>query len=550
MSRRRILSLWFPRLAAERVLRAEPGLADRPLAVVADRRGALVLASLARAAEVQGLRRGMMLGDARAICPALVTRPDEPHRTEAFRAALRRWAGRFTPWVAEEGDGASGDGLVLDITGCTRLFGGEAALAARVEAEATALGLSLRLGLADTPGAAWAVARYAGAGTGAAPAGDAIDQEARATRSRAQKRRRERGGAPPPGAGTGGRIVPPGEILAAIGPLPVAALRLAPEEVATLHALGLRRVLDVAALPRADLARRVGQGVGRRLDQALGRVSEPVSPARPPLVFALRLTFPEPIGREEDILAGLDRLLPPLCARLSAAGRGARQLRLALVRTDGRVALREVGLARPTDRPETLRSILALRLGDVDAGFGIEMLRLEATRTEPLAAGTPPATFRGRRAAPTPEEPDALGDLLGRVGARLGLETLVRLHPADSHLPEKAAIEMAAAFAPPAGGWPLPAAARPILLFAPEPLVPDDDLRPPAAFVWRRRPRRRTAAFGPERIAPEWWLDDPAWRSGPRDYWRVETEEGTRLWIYEAQGGETAPGWFAHGLFP
>ncbi len=163
MPRRRILSLWFPRLAAERVVRVEPGLAGRPLAIVADRRGALVLASLSLAAEVQGLRRGMTLGDARAICPALVTRPDEPHRAEAFRAALRRWAGRFTPWVAEE-DGPAGEGLVLDVTGCTRLFGGEAALAARVEGEATDLGLSLRLGLADTPGAAWAVARYAADG--------------------------------------------------------------------------------------------------------------------------------------------------------------------------------------------------------------------------------------------------------------------------------------------------------------------------------------------------------------------------------------------------
>ena len=72
---------------------------------------------------------------------------------------------------------------------------------------------------------------------------------------------------------------------------------------------------------------------------------------------------------------------------------------------------------------------------------------------------------------------------------------------------------------------------------------------PPAAFVWRRRPRRRAVAFGPERIAPEWWLDDPAWRSGPRDYWRIETDEGARLWIYEAKGGELSPGWFAHGLF-
>ncbi len=108
---------------------------------------------------------------------------------------------------------------------------------------------------------------------------------------------------------------------------------------------------------------------------------------------------------------------------------------------------------------------------------------------------------------------------------------------------------MAAAFSAPATGWPALAGQRPILLFAPEPLIPGDPATPPAAFVWRRKPRRRTAAFGPERIAPEWWLDDPAWRSGPRDYWRVETEEGTRLWIYEARGGETAPGWFAHGFF-
>ncbi len=386
--KRRILSLWFPRLAAERVLRAEPGLADRPLAVVADRRGALVLASLSPAAEVLGLRRGMALGDARAICPALVTRPDEPHRTEAFRAALRRWAGRFTPWVAEE-DGPGGEGLLLDVTGCTRLFGGEAALAARVEAEAADLGLSLCLGLADTPGAAWAVARYAGAGAAASHSGDAIDQEARATRSRAQKRRWERGGAPPAPPGPEApacRIVPPGETVAALGPLPVAALRLAPEEVAALQAFGLRRIADVAALPRADLARRVGPAVGRRLDQAFGRVPEPVSPSRPPQVYALRLTLPEPVGREEDVLAGIDRLLPPLCSRLATAGRGARRVRLVLIRTDGRSVVREVGLARPADRPEAIRPLLALGLGEIDAGFGIEVIRLEATETESVAA--------------------------------------------------------------------------------------------------------------------------------------------------------------------
>jgi protein ImuB len=531
MPPRRILSLWFPRLAAERVLRAEPQLAGRPLAVAADQRGALVLASLNAEAEAAGLRRGMALGDARAICPSLVTRPEHPRRDAAFLAALRRWAGRFSPWVAEDTEA-----LLLDVTGCARLFGGEAGLTAAVEAEAADFGLTLRLGLADTVGAAWAVARYSGAAAHAPHAGDAIDQEARATRSRAGKRSWRA----PPARPAGVRIVPPGETIAHIGPLPVAALRLEPEQVAALQSLGLRRIEDAAALPRAQLARRLGPQVTRRLDQALGRTPEPVSPARPDPIFAVRLTFPEPIGLITDVLAGIDRLLPPLCARLQAAGQGARRVRLTLIRADGGTETREVGLARPADRPESIRPLLALKLDAIDAGFGIEVLRLEAT-PEPL-----PREHRGQLAA---RDSDGMADLLGRLGARLGLDALVRLHPADSHIPEKSATEMAAAFSHPAPAWPPPAAPRPILIFRPEPLTPRDAASPPARFVWRRRERQRRAAFGPERIAPEWWLDDPAWRSGPRDYWRVETEDGTRLWIFEAKGAELPPGWFAQGLF-
>jgi protein ImuB len=549
MSRRRILSLWFPRLEAERRVRDEPELAERPLAVAAEVRGALLLASLNAAAEAAGLRRGMPLGDARAICPGLVTRPEDPARAAAFLAALRRWAERFTPWVAEEG----AEGLTLDVTGCARLFSGEEGLAAEVEAGAAGFGLSVRLGLADTPGAAWAMARFAGAGTAPAHAGDAIDQEARATRSRAQKRRWERGGAPPLALERLAqvcRVVPAGETAARIGSLPVAALRLEVAEIEALQALGLRRIADVMALPRAQLARRVGPGVARRLDQALGRAPEPVSPARPGPVFALRLTLPEPVGLEADVLAGLDRLLPPLCARLKAAGRGARRVRLTLVRADGGAEVREVGLARPADTAEAIRPLIALKLGAIDAGYGIEVIRLEATATEPL----PPRQHRGHLAAASEEgaaadDAEGMADLLGRIGARLGLDALIRLHPADSHIPEKSATEMAAAFSAPAASWPPPAAPRPVLIFPPEPLTPGDAAVPPETFVWRRRARRRRAAAGPERIAPEWWLDDPAWRSGARDYWRVETEEGDRLWIYEARGGEAPPGWFAQGIF-
>ena len=534
----RVLSLWFPRFAAERALRAEPGLGTRPLAVVADRRGLLLLASLTAAAEAGGLRRGMALGDARAILPGLVTRPADAAADARARGALRRWAGGFSPWVAEEAEA-----LVLDVTGCAHLFGGEAALAARVGAEAAGLGFTVRLGLADTLGAAWAVARHTGAEAVPAHAGDAIDQEARATRSRAGKRQWERRGPPPQAAGG---IVPPGETLAGIGPLPVAALRLEPEAAERLRALGLGRIAALAALPRAAVGRRFGPEVLRRLDQALGRVPEPVSPARTEPVLALRLGFPEPIGTAEDVLAGLDRLLAPLAERLAEAGQGARRVRLTLVRTDGTALVREAGLARAADRPEAIRPLLALQLDAIDAGLGIETMRLEATEVERVS----PRQRRSQLVVAAAEEDEAgLADLIGRIGARLGLEALTRLHPADSHIPEKGATEMAAAFAGPARHWPPPATPRPIVVFPPEPLGPAADGPPPGHFVWRRRARRSAAVFGPERITPEWWLDDPAWRSGPRDYWRVETEEGDRLWLFEAKGGEMPGGWFAQGLF-
>ncbi len=545
MPPRRILSLWFPRLAAERILRRSPDLADQPLAIVADRRGALLLASLSGAAAGRGLRLGMALGDARAICPTLVTRPDDPVGDVDFLAALRRWAGRFSPWVAVEG----ADALILDITGCAHLFGGEAALAEVVAADAAGLGLSLGLGIADTVGAAWAVARYPGAGARSGFAGDAIDQEARATRSRAQKRGWERGDTPPLGTGVGAevpRIVPPEQTRAHLGPLPVAALRLSPVEVRMLNDLGLRRIEDLLLLPRAQLGRRAGPDVLRRIDQTFGKVAEPVSAARPPHVFALRLTLPEPVGLLSDVMAGLDRLLAPLCARLVAAGQGARRVRLTLTRVDGRAERREIALARATQRPEPIRHLFAPAVEDIDAGFGIEALRLAAVAVEPLI----PRQHRAPLAPTVPSsEGEAMGDLIGRLGARLGPEALTRLRPADSHIPEKSAVVMAAAFSDPAAGWRAPAAPRPLLIFPPEPIRPGDGAAPPGNFVWRRRSLRRGVAYGPERIAPEWWLDDPAWRSGARDYWRVETTDGTRLWLFEAKGGELGAGWFAQGIF-
>ena len=552
---RRILSLWFPRLAAEDVLRAAPGLSEAPLAVVGELGNLRQITSLSLAASARGLSRGQALAEALTLCPDLVTRPADPDRAAQLLAALRRWAGRFSPWVAEEGD----DALLIDLTGCAHLFGGEAALFAQIHDDCADLGFSLCAAIADTPGAAWALARYAGGGGTAPPrSGDAIDQEARATRSRAQKRHWVKGGAAPQrqGAPQGGvaRISPPGGLRQSLASLPIAALRVPPTTAEGLARLGLRRIGDLWGMPRAGLARRFGQDLVRRLDQALGVEPEPISPAGAPLHFAARLSLPEPIGLEADILAGLDRLLPVLCDKLRARGRGAQRLRLEMIRAEGGAERIEIGLARPTDRPDSLRALFALKLGGVAAGFGFDVLRLVATVSEPLHStehkgGWAVAAEAQLKAQSARAPGQALDDLIARIGARVGLDRITREHPADSHIPEKTTTTQAAAYSHPATDWPATDRPRPLTLFRPEPVTAADTPEPPPQFRWRGRNFEVSAAHGPERIAPEWWLDDPQWRSGVRDYWRVTTAQGPRIWLFYAHGASMSGGWFAQGDF-
>jgi len=550
MSNRRILSLWFPRLGAERLLRRDPHLDAHPFAVVRDSGQMQVLSSLSAKASQAGLTPGQPLRDAHAMCATLLTRLQNPHREAAFLGVLHRWAGKFSPWVAQQ----DGDGLVIDLTGCAHLFGGEAGLMTQVRSDCADLGLTVRLGLADTLGAAWALARFSAQDPGHHRSGDAIEQEARATRAKAGKRRHwERGGSLPglpsrPAAS--GEIAAPGKAHSALSPLPVAALRLPEDTVEALTRLGLRRIGDLLGQPRAGLARRFGTGLVLRLDQAIGSAPEPVSPAAPPDRFASRLSLPEPIGLEDDLRAGVDKMLGPLCVRLAQKGVGARTLRLEVYRTDQTMQWVTVSLARPSDDPDRLRPLLAMKLSEIDAGFGIDMLRLEAVRHEPLHARTRTGHLEaGAAVAARLAQNTALDDLIGRLGARIGLEAITRRHPGASHLPEKSSQTLAAAWSDPAGDWPAPPAPRPLLLWPPEPVQAPDHPAPPDTFRWRGRDFTLRGAQGPERIAPEWWLDDPDWRSGQRDYWRVDTDRGDRLWLYYAHGAALSSGWFCHGAF-
>ncbi|GMG82761.1 DNA polymerase Y family protein [Paralimibaculum aggregatum] len=488
-----------------------------------------------RAAAALGIGPGMSLADARARGPGLRSAEIDRAADAAALVALGRWMTRWSPVVALDGR----DGLALDITGCAHLSGGEAALMADVSARLAGAGIAHRLGLAASLGAAWALAHVA------------------------------------PGRIT--RIEGGAEALeAGLAPLPAAGLRLAPEALRLLHRFGLTRIGQVARLPRASLARRFRSAGGEtaagdaaaladqvllRLDQALGRLVEPLAPLGLPPEHAERLPCPEPLLDLAGIEAGLGRLLGRLAERLAAAGQGARRFRLRAYRADGVTAAVEIRTARPVRDPAHVARLFGERLAAIDPGHGIDLLVLEAEGV--AAMETAPAPL-GRGFAGAAPDMAALAALADRLAARLGPEAVTVTWPRASHLPEHA--ERAAPFTGELPDWSAPgalpppgSAPRPLrLLIRPEPVevvaeLPDG---PPARFVWRRVARRVVRARGPERLGPEWWrlgLAPRDFEDRARDCYAVEDSEGRRYWLCREglydDGRGALPRWRILGLF-
>jgi protein ImuB len=523
---------------------------EAPFATVADAAGRRLLAAVNPAATAAGLAPGMPLADALSFLPGLATTLAKPAEDAAALRQLAEWCGRYSPWTAPDG----ADGVRIEITGSAHLWGGERALVADLAARLDRRGIASRIVIADTLGAAWAMARFA-------ETSDSVV------------------------------ILAQEELRAALAALPVEALRLDPITAQGLRRVGLKRVGDLYAMPRDALARRFGETVARLLDQALDEMPEPLSPLGEAPSRRVRLSFAEPITEPADLMLATERLTADLVLRLAREGTGTRRLDLAFHRVDGRVERISLGTARPSRDPRHLAALFRERLDTIDPGLGIEDMILAAFAVEPLPAeqiGLP-----GHTAGPHPKPPLLAGEgmgggiapLLDRLGNRLGLAAISRLEPRESHIPERASVRVQPHLTLPRlqrGPLPLPPKGRrgpktpspplgaeragvrwglsgkpprPIRLFdPPEPVeafwvLPDD---PPFRFMWRRRRHRVMRADGPERIADEWW------RPGGydtvdaiRDYYRVEDEEGRRFWLFRAglHGGDRKPRWFVHGVF-
>lgn len=483
---------------------------------VLEQNGARVSAVNAPAAAL-GLVPGMPLADARAIHPALGVAPADPDGDAQGLRRLALWCQRYSPLTRIDAP----DGVSIDIAGCAHLFGGEEALMADLADRLHGFGLTARLALAPTLGAAWALSRY----------GDTPMVQ-----------------------------VAPGEVGEVLAPLPVAALRIEAETARALTRLGLDRIGLLVGKPRAPLAGRFGPLLVLRLDQALGREGERFDPVEAAPVYRIARNFAEPVVTLEAIGDVAARLVGELAGMLQGLGKAARRLELALYRVDGWREALELRITRPSNDAVHLLRLLGERLDRLrdHAGFGFEAAVLSAFEVERTEAVQ--AALSGREHSPPPM--DDLDRLLDRLVNRFGPERVSRFAPRESHVPERSCHPVSALAQVARHDWAAHGQAlhggvtlaRPPLLFArPEPVevlveMPD---KPPARFEWRRTAHRIVRAEGPERIAPEWWAGGEANRL-TRDYYRVEDTEGRRFWLFREglydRSGDTVR-WFVHGLF-
>ncbi len=492
----RILSIWLPQLPLDRLIRRNDPRIGGPFAVVREIKNAARLSHLNSQALKAGLAPGMSIPDARAICPDLLTDPEDPLRDAALLRALWRWADILSPRIALDAP----DGLLLDIKGCAHLFGGEQNMANHALGRLADMQISARIGIADTKGGARALARYG-------------DKEICAA--------------------------PPGQMHDALKHLPIAALDLEASIVAELAISGLKTIGQLYEIRNGELARRFGLALTQALDTSTGHAPDPITPAAADPVYAARMSLPDPIGYLSDIEGVLERLATSICERLQREQKGARRFRLIVRCVDTGDHTLSVGFAKPCFEVGPILQQFARPLSALKMEFGADWFRLLAEITEPVR-------IRQSQFGETRETEEQLARTMATLGNRIGFDHIRRFAPYDSHLPEHAFLQTLAHGPEQPERWQAAARARPIRLYQPpEYLRILEPGRPPKKFEWRGASYDNKRSQGPERLTSEWWRARP---EHVRDYWQMQTTSGLRLWLLTFPG-KSPPEWFVAGRF-
>ncbi|TBC79503.1 Y-family DNA polymerase [Rhizobium ruizarguesonis] len=500
----RVVSIYFPDLPTDRIRRADPAIpVEEAIAVISKSGSKRWVSAADPAARKAGVHVGMPAAKAQALFQGLRMVDADPAADAAALERITMWAlSQYSPIVAVDPP----DGIVMDTEGADHLQGGEERMLTSIANRFRAKGLTARVAIAETWGAANACAR-------------AISRET--------------------------VIVPRGETVRAVEKLPLSLLRLPEKIVGDLRTLGFKTIGELAKTPRAPLTLRFGPEVGRRLDQMFGRTPEPIDPIRTAELVEVSRAFAEPIGAEETINKYVARLVVQLADELQRRGLGVRRADLIVETVDGTRQAIRAGTAKPARDVAWLTKLFKDRTEKIEPGFGIEKMTLVAVMAEQLDEAQKSSSLVEDEVVDlTP-----LIDIYGNRGQRV-----YRVAPVASDVPERSVRRIGAASDPIETAW-VNHWRRPVRLLArPEQvdvmaLLPD---HPPVWIMWRGKRRKVKNADGPERIFGEWWERNSE-MAAVRDYFVIEDEGGERLWIFRSGDGvDTETGshkWFVHGVF-
>jgi protein ImuB len=499
----RFVSIWFPNLATDHQIRVRPELYGLEFALSAPERGRIVVTAVSAEAGALGIETGMVVADARAILPSLIVLDDEAEVTLQALQALAEWCLRYTPTVALH----EPDGLILDVTGCAYLWGGERAYINDLVTKLDHAGYTIRAAMADTIGSAWAHAHF----------------------------------------GRPGTIIPQGEQQNALLKLPPAALRLPPETLEKMQKLGFYHISNFIQIPARMLRRRFGEDLPDKLNKALGYSQEFIEPIRQAIPYQERLPALEPIVTATGIEIALQKLLEMLCGRLVKEGKGLRKGILSCFRVDGKVQQIDIVTNRASHHVKHLFRLFELKIKTIAPGFGIELFLLEAPEVEDMNV-----TQETMWDTTCGFENTVITELLDTVTGRTGIDTVHRYLPDEHHWPERSVKMVASLREKPKTDWRTDRQRPVFLLPKPESIevtapVPD---YPPTIFRYKGKVHYVDKSEGPERIEQEWWLEQGFFR----DYYTVEDREGRRYWVfrlgpYSEEKEKELPDWFIHGFF-
>ncbi|MEO5683633.1 MAG: DNA polymerase Y family protein [Chitinophagaceae bacterium] len=497
---KRFIAIWFRHLVTDWLIIKKPALQTIPFVFAAPDHGRMRITAASTIAQKQGIYTGMMLADARALLPGLEVFDDKPARAEQLLKGIAAFCIRYTPIAAIDPP----DGIILDISGCAHLWGGERPYLAEVITRLKSKGYTLRAAIGDTIGIAWAIARF----------------------------------------GKETAIIERGNNAHALLALPPAALRLPMQTIERLQKLGFYQIGRFINMPRSALRRRFGDELLCRMDQALGSKEEALQPFQAVVIYQERLPCMEPIVTATGITIALQRLLGSICQRLQQEEKGMRTASFTGYRTDGKIIQVAIGTNRPSHNTRHLFKLFEPRIDSIEPAMGIELFILDATKVEVLPAGQQ-KIWVGSCGI----EDQGLAELLDRIANRMGAASIHRYIPDEHYWPERSIKEATTLQEKANTPWQTDRRRPTQVLPKPEPIevtapVPD---YPPMLFRYKNKLHKIKKADGPERIEREWWLEEGA----HRDYYYVEDEEGGRYWLFRL-GHYTAAKtqqWFIHGFF-